>query len=110
MVYDDLPSNLEYLDESFSASAGLRELDDGEFEDFNEDESMQVNISDQTGIISVYGGETVRLLDTQGLRIVENYFETLPPAAMDESKQCVTSVFFSLHAYKRAPSGTVKPL
>ena len=58
-------------------------------DDFGEDESMQVNIGDQTGIISIYGGETIRLLDPQGLRIVEKYFETLPPEAMDESKRCV---------------------
>lgn len=89
MVNDDLPSNLEYLDESFSASAGLRELNDGDLEDFDEDEAMQVNISDQTGVTSIYGGETIRLLDPQGLRVVENYFETLPPEALDESKQYV---------------------
>lgn len=87
LISDDLPSNLEYLDDSFSASAGLRELDDKDFDDFNEDESMPVNDKDQTGLVSVYGGETIRLLDGQRLNVVENYFETLPPDAADESVQ-----------------------
>ncbi len=86
MVNDDVPTNPDYLDDSFSATAGLRELDDEDLEDFNVDE-MHVNITDQTGLISAYGGETIRLLDPNGLQVEENYFETLPPEANDESAQ-----------------------
>lgn len=91
MVEDDLPSNLDYLDDSFSATAGLRALDDDEFEDeFTPDESGYSPITDQTGVISVYGGETIRLLDPAGLHIVEHHFDTLPPDSADESSLYVS--------------------
>ena len=86
MVDDDLPTNPDYLDDSFSATAGLRELDDEDLDEFDADD-MQVNIADQTGLLSAYGGETIRLFDPKGLKVVENYFETLPPEATDESAQ-----------------------
>ncbi|KAI0345175.1 hypothetical protein BDW22DRAFT_1370943 [Trametopsis cervina] len=86
MVDDDLPTNLDYLDDSFSATAGLRELDDDDLDEFSAEE-VPVNITDHTGLLSAYGGETIRLFDPQGLKIVENYFETLPPEATDESAQ-----------------------
>lgn len=86
MVDDDLPTNPDYLDDSFSATAGLRELGDDELDEFDENE-VHVNVADQTGLISAYGGETIRLFDAKGLQIIENYYETLPPEANDESAQ-----------------------
>ena len=84
-INDDLPSNLDYLDDSFGTAGGLRALDDEDSDGFDDDE-FSVSY-DQPGIIAKYGGETIRLLDPNGLSIVENYFETLPPDAIDEASQ-----------------------
>lgn len=84
MIEDDLPSNLDYLDQSFSASAGLTALDEEEDEFYLENSTQ---FSDQEGIVATYGGETIRLLDHDGLHIAEHYFDTLPPDAADESSQ-----------------------
>ena len=87
MIYDDLPTNLEYLGESFSASAGLRELPDDESEDdiFQHPTTSPGNTD---GIISYHGGETVRMFQPE-LGTVEHFFETLQPATEDEGSQCV---------------------
>lgn len=84
LITDNLPSNLDYLDESFSTTAGLREFDDEDLDDFYTNDTAT---GDQTGVISTYGGETIRLFDPTGLHTIENYFETLPPEAVDESAQ-----------------------
>ncbi|KAI0093682.1 hypothetical protein BDY19DRAFT_1063485 [Irpex rosettiformis] len=93
MVDDDLPTNLDYLDDSFSAAAGLRELNDSELDEFDMDDEMSVNVVDQTGLLSAYGGETIRLFDAKGLQVIENYYETLPPEANDESAQYGETTF-----------------
>ncbi|GJE87153.1 autophagy-related protein 2 [Phanerochaete sordida] len=85
MVEDDLPSNLEYLDDSFSATAGLKVLDDDESDEFYPQDPNSTG--DQTGVIATYGGETIRLLDPEGLHPVQHYFDTLPPDSADESSQ-----------------------
>ncbi|EKM55349.1 uncharacterized protein PHACADRAFT_208868 [Phanerochaete carnosa HHB-10118-sp] len=85
MVDDDLPSNLEYLDDSFSAAAGLKVLDDDESDEFYPQDPSSVG--DQRGVVGAYGGETIRLLDSQGLRPVEHYFDAFPPDSADESFQ-----------------------
>ena len=87
MIDDDLPSNLDYLDDSFSATAGLKVLSDDESDEFYPEDPDQTR--DQTGVIATYGGETIRLLDPQGLHIVEHYFDTLPSDSADESSQFV---------------------
>ena len=85
MIYDDLPSNPDYLDVSFGAAAGLRELDDDD--DLDMDHSSQSKQMGSThlpsypadkGVISSVGGETIKLLDLSGLHAVENFFNTLP--------------------------------
>ncbi|THG98961.1 hypothetical protein EW026_g3308 [Hermanssonia centrifuga] len=89
-INDDLPSNLDYLDDSFSATAGLRELpSDDELDGFgSDDHSSEILVqNDQPGVIFKYGGETIRLLNPEGLHLIDNYFETLPPDAADESAQ-----------------------
>ncbi|KAG7092576.1 hypothetical protein E1B28_008923 [Marasmius oreades] len=82
MIYDDLPTNPDYLDESFGAAAGLRELRDEDLDDFDQDYIGTVHPAEEgqkPGIISKYGGETIRLLRTEGLHVVDDYFDTLPP-------------------------------
>lgn len=93
MVDDDLPNNLDYLDQSFNASAGLMALDDEDEDDFYPEDPTQ--FADQTGVIATYGGETIRLLDPEGLHPVEHYFDTLPPDSADESSQCVSILVLS---------------
>lgn len=83
MIEDDLPSNLDYLDESFSASAGLKALEDDEEDEFYPD--GPTSFTDQIGVVATYGGETIRILDPEGLQVIEHYFETLPPDSADES-------------------------
>ena len=82
LVNDDLPTNLDYLDDSFGTAGGLRALDD------EDDDFEQFIVSDdQSGVISKHGGETIRLLDPNGLHIVDNYFDTLPPEPIDDGSQ-----------------------
>jgi autophagy-related protein 2 len=81
MINDDLPTNLDYLDESFGTAAGLRELRDDDLDDFDIEETQgpKVPAALQTGIVSNVGGETIKILRPEGIHIVQNYFNTLPP-------------------------------
>ncbi|KAF9472211.1 hypothetical protein BDN70DRAFT_887253 [Pholiota conissans] len=79
MIYDDLPTNMDYLDESFGAAAGLRELVDEDFDDFEDREIDVKTNTDDSYIISSVGGETVKLFDPQGLDLVEDYYPSIPP-------------------------------
>ncbi|KAI0709250.1 hypothetical protein C8Q76DRAFT_654887 [Earliella scabrosa] len=80
MIEDDLPTNPDYLDEHFGAAAGLREFSDDEFEESDPDSPSVVPEAERPqGATSAYGGETVRILRPEGLHIVEDYFDTLPP-------------------------------
>lgn len=92
MIYDDLPSNPDYLDVSFGAAAGLRELND---DDLDMDEQSRSGLTGGTdlpsysshkSVISSVGGETIRILDPNGLHVVENFFNTLP-ALVETSPQ-----------------------
>ncbi|EAU88507.1 hypothetical protein CC1G_04213 [Coprinopsis cinerea okayama7 len=87
MIYDDLPTNLDYLDESFGAAAGLRELTDDDFDEFDahDIDAQNVQISDHfTGVISSVGGETIKLLHEDGINIIENYYDTLPRETIED--------------------------
>ncbi|RDB21446.1 Autophagy-related protein 2 [Hypsizygus marmoreus] len=84
MISDDLPTNMDYLDESFGSAAGLRELRDEDLDEFDVDEMQPeappiINSSNGTGIISRIGGETIKILRPEGIQISEYYFDTLPP-------------------------------
>lgn len=87
MIYDDLPTNLDYLDESFGAAAGLRELTDDDLDEFDtediENPAVQISTSN-TGIISSVGGETIKLLVEEGINIIENYYDTLPRETVED--------------------------
>lgn len=85
MISDDLPNNPDYLDESFGAAAGFREIRDDEFDE----EDILVSDANAEGVISNVGGETVRILSDSGINIVEHHFDNLPPDALDDSSQCV---------------------
>lgn len=86
MIYDDLPSNPDYLDVSFGAAAGLRELDDDDLDleidnpgqSEQGDDAKLPSYSTDKGVISSVGGETIKLLDPNGLHAAENFFNTLP--------------------------------
>jgi autophagy-related protein 2 len=83
MINDDLPTNLDYLDESFGTAAGLRELRDDDLDDFDTKEQeigqmTPTTSAAQLGIISKIGGETIKILRPEGIQIIDNYFDYLP--------------------------------
>jgi autophagy-related protein 2 len=98
MIFDDLPSNPDYLDVSFGAAAGLRELDDDDLDVDVLSQSQQIGDANlpshpsDKGVISSVGGETIKLLDPNGLHAVENFFSTLP-ALVETSPQWVPFAF-----------------
>lgn len=83
MIYDDLPTNMDYLDESFGAAAGLRELRDDDLDEFEndvEDEPISALATPgETGIVSRVGGETIKILQPEGIQVKEGYFDNLIP-------------------------------
>ena len=83
MIIDDLPNNPDYLDESFGAAAGFREIEDDEFDE----EDIPVSDANADGVVSNVGGETIRMLSDSGMKIVEHHFDNLPPDALDDSSQ-----------------------
>ncbi|KAI0082632.1 hypothetical protein K474DRAFT_1610655 [Panus rudis PR-1116 ss-1] len=85
MITDDLPTNIEYLDDSFSASAGFRELPDDEEDDFSIGDTESTYVS-ADGSVSKYGGETIRMLQPE-LNTIEHYFDTLLPDSEDEASR-----------------------
>ncbi|KAJ3517183.1 hypothetical protein NLJ89_g671 [Agrocybe chaxingu] len=79
MICDDLPTNPDYLDESFGAAAGLREILDEDLDDFDDqDIRYPAGVSDPSTISNI-GGETIKLFDAQGLKVIEDHFLTIPP-------------------------------
>jgi autophagy-related protein 2 len=82
MIHDDLPSNPDYLDVSFGAAAGLRELSDDDLDTDDPGESDPTVGTESpaysASIISNVGGETIKVFDPKGLQTVENFFNTLP--------------------------------
>ncbi|KAG1753407.1 hypothetical protein EDB19DRAFT_1669210 [Suillus lakei] len=78
MIYDDLPRNLDYLDESFGSAAGLRELRDDDLEDFDvQEDGRTTPVAGETGVVSKVGGETIRIM--KPIRPIEHYYDTIPP-------------------------------
>jgi len=83
MINDDLPNNPDYLDESFGAAAGFREIEDDEFDEGD----IPASDANAEGFVSNIGGETIRMLSDSGIKIVEHHFDNLPPDALDDSSQ-----------------------
>ncbi|KAG2157198.1 hypothetical protein DEU56DRAFT_8443 [Suillus clintonianus] len=78
MISDDLPTNLDYLDESFGSAAGLRELRDDDLEDFDvQEDGRTTPVAGETGVVSNVGGETIRII--KPIRPIEHYYDTIPP-------------------------------
>ncbi|KAI0035921.1 hypothetical protein K488DRAFT_42229 [Vararia minispora EC-137] len=96
MVSDDLPVNMDYLDESYGAAAGLREIDDSDLDDFGDTYTPDVDETDPH-IISRVGGETIRLLQLDGLSIAENHFNSLPVIAEEIPHARNATHTFRLH-------------
>jgi autophagy-related protein 2 len=94
MIYDDLPTNLDYLDVSFGAAAGLRELRDEDLDDFD-DEKLLVHhggVAD-ANTISKVGGETIKIFEPGGLGVIEDHFLIIPP---EKSHSMSEYIFFNL--------------
>lgn len=78
MINDDLPTNLDYLDESFGSAAGLRELRDDDLEDFDvQEDGRATPVAGETGVVSKVGGETIRII--KPIHSIEHYYDTIPP-------------------------------
>ncbi|KAJ7581343.1 hypothetical protein C8J56DRAFT_959789 [Mycena floridula] len=104
MIYDDLPTNLDYLDESFGAAAGLRELRDDDLEDFDLEEALPEpyvhtpGSPPPSGLVSKVGGETIKMLHPDGIKYVENYYDTLKPDSENNNSELGrTSFRFIIH-------------
>jgi len=80
MIRDDLPTNLDYLDASFGAAAGLRELTEGDLDDFTDTQTFPPS-NQAPGVVSNVGGETVRIL--KPFQFVDDYHQSLPPDMSD---------------------------
>ncbi|KAF8625802.1 hypothetical protein AX15_005189 [Amanita polypyramis BW_CC] len=93
MINDDLPTNLDYLDESFSAAAGLRELYDEDLDDFKDENDFEVDLASPSmerspvGLVSRVRGETVKMMRPEGIQVIENFFDTLPADTSDGSQR-----------------------
>jgi autophagy-related protein 2 len=83
MIIDHLPSNPDYLDESFGAAAGFREIGDDEFDE----EDIPASNENADGALSNVGGETIRILSDSGIKVVEHHFDNLPPDAVGDTSQ-----------------------
>ncbi|KXN86892.1 Autophagy-related protein 2 [Leucoagaricus sp. SymC.cos] len=89
MISDDLPTNPEYLDESFGAAAGLREFSDDELDDLEDDvdggsEVKHILFEEvEPGCTSNHNGETIKV-HNEGINMIEEYYDNLP-AELSES-------------------------
>jgi hypothetical protein len=97
MIDDDLPTNPDYLGESFGAAAGLQELSDEEFQDLDEPEEVEGSYYEDrrtptpssAGPTDNISGATVRMLDPRGIHFEENYFDHLPPQDENQAPEYV---------------------
>jgi autophagy-related protein 2 len=87
LIQDDLPTNLDYLDESFGSAAGLRELRDEDLDEFDDDERGTQGVDDDPSTVSKIGGETIKIFESDGLEAVEGYFLSIPPDTSQGSSQ-----------------------
>jgi len=84
LVDDDLPTNMDYVGLSYGAAGGLMALsEDGESDEEGSYVVRQPPPSSTPGVVSEYGGETIRMLVPDGLHVIDDYFENLPPDVDD---------------------------
>lgn len=86
MMEDDVPTNPDYLDDSFGRIPNTYQPEDDESDDFNVYDAQSITIG-QDGIISLVGGETIKMLQPEGLRIVEHHFNTIVPDSIGTNQQ-----------------------
>jgi autophagy-related protein 2 len=89
LVDDDVPTNLDYLDDSFGAAGGLRAFADED--EFSVTDARENSLTG-AGLVSALGGETIRMLVEEPLRTIEHYYNTLPPEAAEIDNTCVVVV------------------
>lgn len=83
MIYDDLPTNRDYLDESFGAAAGLRAFSDDELDDLDDNSDAESEIKDasftevEPGGTFNFNGETIRV-HLGGVDIIEEHYDNIP--------------------------------
>ncbi|KAF8516917.1 hypothetical protein BU17DRAFT_50360 [Hysterangium stoloniferum] len=79
MIYDDLPKNSEYLNTSFGAAGRHQELEGSDMLGARHSSLGSTVGGPQSteDIISNFGGETIRMLDSRGIRLTEGYFENI---------------------------------
>jgi autophagy-related protein 2 len=95
LIQDDLPTNLDYLDESFGSAAGLRELREEDLDEFDDDEENGTQgVPDDPSTVSKIGGETIKIFESDGLEAVEGYFLSIPPDTSQGSSQYVYCLIF----------------
>lgn len=79
MIRDDLPSNTEYLEDSFGAAAGFRDLTEDDLDDFDDPDVPVAGYARDVNAAIASAQETIRILDPLGVRPVEYYFDNLTP-------------------------------
>jgi autophagy-related protein 2 len=89
MVKDDLPSNTDFIDGAYGSDAGVRPITDEDAEDdvFDKPVREGENQEGPTGLVSTVRGETIRLFTNEGIRVIEGYFDRLPPESLDSSSR-----------------------
>ena len=80
MVEDDLPTNPDYIDASYGSAAGMRDLTDEDLDEFDDGDfgGRRTPTQGDRGVVSVTGGETIKMLTQDGLNIIEGYYDNLP--------------------------------
>jgi autophagy-related protein 2 len=79
MIRDNLPLNTEYLEDSFGAAAGFRDLTEDDLEDFNDPDDPEAAYAQDANAPRGVAHETIRILDPLGVRPVEYYFDNMTP-------------------------------
>ncbi|CAE6515684.1 unnamed protein product [Rhizoctonia solani] len=121
IIKDDVPKNLDYLDDSFGATGRLIALSDEEpsSESTDEEEMSESILGGASAILSPvhhsrayetashiitpeeeaqgYHGETITLLTNEGINIVEDYFENVEPEPLLTTSVEEGLVAFSLN-------------
>lgn len=79
MIRDNLPLNTEYLEDSFGAAAGFRDITEDDLEDFIDPDDPEAAYAQGSNTSRGVAHETIRILDPLGVRPVEYYFDNMIP-------------------------------
>ena len=87
-VHSDSSSDADEGGVCCCTAASLSEdIPEDEFDEFEDKYNHPPDLNEDPKLVSRYGGETIRLLQPEGIHIVEHHFDTLPPDLNDESLQ-----------------------